>query len=264
MKLPAILLAASIAGFGIGHAQGDSLSISQRFHHETSYGDEGSKAETPHWGKEVPLYKSYEGAKKIKLEPLAGTGVTLEKALDERKSTRSFAEKHVSLDLVARVLLAADGITHSSRGYQMRTAPSGGALYPIDIYIAAADVESLEDGLYHFHVADSSLDLVKEGDFSSQLHKASNGQAAVGFSPLTVILAARWDRSTVKYSDRGYRYCYIEAGCISQNISLQCAALGLGTVVVGAFNDDRLNEFLGVDPKQEAAILMMPIGWPSQ
>ncbi len=108
------------------------------------------------------------------------------------------------------------------------------------------------------------MELVKEGDFSDELHEASSGQGSVGSSPMTAILTARWDRSTVKYADRGYRYTYIEAGCISQNISLQCAAFGLGTVVVGAFNDDRLNEFLGVDGIKEAALLMMPVGWPAR
>ena len=238
------------------------LSIGQRFHYETSYGDSGAKAENPLWGKQVPLYKEYPDARKIELPEPGNTDASLETVVSQRKSIRSFADKSLTIEQLSRLLVTADGITHTSGDWQMRAAPSGGALYPIDIYVMASNVESLDQGLYHFQVSDSSLELVSKGDYANAIHAASFEQSAVGSSPITVILTARFDRSTIKYSDRGFRYTYMEAGSICQNIYLQATALGLGTVAVGAFNDDSLNELLGIDGHDEAGLLIMPVGYP--
>lgn len=254
----ALLLSSSLS------ASDSSMSIGQKFHHESSYGDEGSKAENPGWGKTVPLYKEYPGAEKVKLPAPVRTEASLEKVVEERQSVRSFSDRSLSLADVSRLLLTADGLTHSRGSWQMRTAPSGGALYPIDIYLIVKKVESLKPGLYHFQVSDSSLELVAGGDFSERIHVASNEQATVGSSPITFVMTARFDRSIVKYSDRGYRYTYMEAGCICQNIYLQATALKMGTVAVGAFNDDALNRLLGVDGVDEAGLLIMPVGYPKQ
>lgn len=240
----------------------DVLSIGQRFHYETSYGDSGARAKNPLWGKQIPLYKEYPDVAKIQLPEPGITDASLETVVSQRKSVRSFADKSLTVEQLSRLLVTADGITHTSGSWQMRSAPSGGALYPIDIYVIASNVESLDQGLYHFQVSDSSLELVAKGDYARAIHVASHEQSAVGSSPITVILSARFDRSTVKYSDRGYRYTYMEAGSICQNIYLQATALGLGTVAVGAFNDDSLNELLGIDGQDEAGLLIMPVGYP--
>lgn len=242
---------------------GDTLSIGRRFHYETSFGDRGLKGKTVGWGKRVPLYKQYPDAEKTKLPPPAQAGLSLAEAIQRRQSIRSFSEEPVGLDHVSRILLSAAGITHTHGSFQMRTAPSGGALYPIDIYVIVDKVDGLENGLYHFQVSDSSLELVKRGEFNGRIHTASHEQGAVGFSPLTLILTARFDRSTVKYADRGYRYVYMEAGAICQNIYLQAAALDMGTVAVGAFNDDAVNRLLELDGAAEATLLIMPVGCPA-
>lgn len=252
-----VFLLASCAG-----AQGKTMSIGQRFHYESSFGDEGAKAENPGWGKSVPLYKEYPGVEKVKLPVPVRTDASLEKVVEERQSVRSFSERALTLLDVSRLLLTADGITHSRGDWQMRSAPSGGALYPIEIYLIVARVESLKPGLYHFQVSDSSLELVAEGDFSEPIHVASNSQGAVGNSPITIVMTARFDRSTAKYADRGYRYTYMEAGSICQNIYLQATALKMGTVAAGAFNDDALNRLLNVDGRDEAGLLIMPVGYP--
>ena len=243
-------------------ANENNMSIGQRFHYESSYSDEGSKAENPGWGKTVPLYKEYPGVEKVKLPVPTRTDASLEKAVEERQSVRSFSDRGLTLAEVSRLLLTADGLTHSRGDWQMRSAPSGGALYPIDVYLVVSKVESLKPGLYHFQVSDSSLELVDAGDFSEQIHVASNEQSSVGSSPITIVMTARFDRSITKYSDRGYRYTYMEAGCICQNIYLQATALKMGTVAVGAFNDDALNRFLKIDGRDEAGLLIMPVGYP--
>jgi len=240
----------------------ENMSIGQRFHYETSFGDKGYKGKDIGWGGQVPLYKKYESASKVKLPELDLEGMSVENAIKNRRSERYFTDKPMSLKQLAQILLSADGITYSSDGWDFRAAPSGGALYPIEIYVIAHNVDTLANGLYHFQVSDNSLELIKEGDFDRQIYKAANEQDAVGSSPVTLILTARFDRSIVKYGDRGYRYIYIEAGAICENIYLEATSLGLGTVAVGAFNDDSLNRLLEIDGADEAALLVMPLGIP--
>jgi SagB-type dehydrogenase family enzyme len=242
--------------------QEENMSIGRRFHYETSFGDQGYKGKDIGWGGQVPLYKEYESASKVKLPTPDFEGLSVEEAIRKRRSERYFADKPMTLEQLAQMLLSAGGITYSSNGWDFRAAPSGGALYPMEIYVIALNVGTLANGLYHFQVSDNTLELIKEGDFGRQIHKASNEQEAVGTSPVTLILTARFDRSTVKYGDRGYRYIYIEAGAICENIYLEATSLGLGTVAVGAFHDDALNRLLEIDGINEAALLVMPVGIP--
>jgi SagB-type dehydrogenase family enzyme len=236
-------------------------SSGERFHHETSFGHDGYKGPA-YWGERIPLYKKYPDSDKVKLPKSDYNGITVEKAIDKRLSTRDFSGKQISLKELSRLLISGNGITHSSHGFNMRSAPSGGALYPIETYIIVWNVESLKNGLYHFQVADSSLELIKSGDFQKFCYKTTHEQEAAGAGVMAIILTSRFDRITKKYSDRGYRYAYIEAGAICENIYIQATSLGLGTVVIGAFNDDMLNEFLEIDGIKEAAILLMPVGRP--
>jgi SagB-type dehydrogenase family enzyme len=243
----------------------DSLPIGPRFHYETCFGDNGSKGIVRDWGKSLPLYKIYEGAQKTKLLPYSREGISVSEAIATRKSIRSFSSKKLTLELTGQILQAADGITHYyGKTYALRSAPSGGALYPIDIYVVSFGIDSIPDGLHHFQVSDTSLELVKPGDFRQQIKKASFDQESVGASLLTIILTARFPRITRKYADRGFRYAYIESGAICQNIYLEATSLGLGAVAVGAFNDDALNRFLEIDGVEEAALLIMPVGYPAE
>jgi SagB-type dehydrogenase family enzyme len=266
MKTYGMLLTGLLLLISTGCAQSGDMSsptIGPRFHYETSYSQAGIKGETVGWGKQVPLYKEYLNRPKTRLPQPSPTDMSVTKALQERQSVRAFSDEAMSLPQLTRLLLSADGLTQSRGGIARRTAPSAGALYPMEIYVIAADVESLAAGLYHFQVSDSSLELLGEGDFSEAIHEAANTQAAVGDSPVTLILTARFDRVTQKYADRGYRYVYIEAGAVCQNIYLQAVSLGMGTVAVGAFLDDAVNSLLAVDARDEAALLIMPVGFPA-
>ncbi len=237
---------------------GNDMSIGERFHYETGYGDDGLRSDNIGWGKSVPLYKRYPKVKRVKLPTPRFSGKTVEQTIQERRSHRQFTLQAMTLEELAQLLVSADGIT--DKDDVLRAAPSGGGLYPVEIYLTAHNIEGLENGLYHFQVADTSLELVKPGDFADTVHMASNEQGTVGGSPCTMIMTARFDRSTKKYADRGYRYTYMEAGSICQNIYLQATSMGMGTVAVGAYNDDALNEFLGIDGRSEAALMMMPVG----
>ncbi len=154
-------------------------------------------------------------------------------------------------------------MTHCLGKYTLRSAPSGGALYPVDIYVIVTAIDSLSPGVLHFCAADSSLVVLVEGNFGQRLAAAALDQGFVADAPVSIVLAARFERSTKKYADRGYRYAYIEAGAICQNIYLAATALRLGTVAVGAFIDQAVDDIIGVDGTEEAALLIMPVGYPA-
>jgi SagB-type dehydrogenase family enzyme len=245
------------------HAQDvESMSIGQRFHFETSFGYDGSKTLDPRWGADIPLFKTYDDAAKTELPEGTPIEMSVDEAIGKRRSVRTFADRPLPLAHVARVLHSAYGITQTRGGVGHRGVPSGGGLYPIEIYLIASHVDTLEPGVYHFQPSDSSLERVLEGDYSLGVYEAANQQDAVNSQPALLVIAARFDRSTWKYSDRGYRYVYIEAGAVCQSIYLQATALGLGTCAVGAFNDDALSALLEVDGIDEAPLLVMPLGFP--
>jgi SagB-type dehydrogenase family enzyme len=242
----------------------NSMSIGPRFHEETSNGDQGPKGTGHTRGRQLPPYKTCPESPKVILPPPADDSVTVGVAITARESVRAFSDQPVTLSELSRILISATGLTQPWNTRAHRATASAGALYPIELYIVVAKVESLETGLYHFQVEDTSLAPVKPGDFSSDIHEACGGQDAVGSSPITVVIAARFERVTQKYADRGYRYVYMESGAVSQNIYLQATALGMGTVVVGSFNDDAVNELLGIDGHEEAALLVHPVGFPAK
>ncbi len=171
--------------------------------------------------------------------------LTLEEAIFERRSVREFANIPLNLEQISQLLWAAQGITDSWRNF--RSAPSAGALYPMEIFLVVGDVEELEAGIYHYNPDEHSLDKMKEGDIRGDLSRAALGQRAVDQAPVNLIIAAEFGRTTGRYGTRGERYVYIEAGHIGQNIYLQAVALGLGTVAIGAFHDDDVAELLEID-----------------
>ena len=241
--------------------EGAALPIGQRFHSETSLGLTGapgdalaSKPARP------PLYKTYKNAKVVKLPKAADGAMTVEQAIDKRRSVRAYTKEAMTMAELSRLLHAAQGITSSSSGHDLRAAPSGGALYPFEIYPVVNNVEGLDNGIYHYKVKDHALELVKAGDFSSAIEKAGLGQSMLGDADVTFVMSAVFDRSRCKYGERGVRYIYMEAGHISQNIWLQAVALGMGSAVAGAFFDDKANKLLGLDGKDEAVLSMQAVG----
>jgi SagB-type dehydrogenase family enzyme len=231
-----------------------------RFHEETGFDDAGAVGENLRFGDSLPLYKVYEGAPTIGLADSGILRADLSEALRARQSTRRFAPDSLAFSDLSRLVRKSGGLTETRNGVTHRTVPSAGALYPVEIYVVARRVERLASGIYHFRPRDSLLELVQAGDFGPDLFRAANEQPAARDPAAALILSARFDRSTHKYADRGYRYTYMEAGAACQNVYLLAAALGLGTVAIGAFNDEAANELLGLDGRAEAVLLMMPVG----
>ena len=191
-------------------------------------------------------------------ECVQDSGVTLTQAIAQRRSIRTFTEDSLTFPELARILHSAGGIT-SEWGY--RAAPSAGATFPLSIFVIAENVDGLESGIYRFYPPDNSLMTLSTGNFLRDLSIAALGQPCVSSAPAAIIITADYSITTSVYGDRGIIYVHMEAGHVSQNIYLQCTALELGTVAVGAFTDNAVTELLSLEP-HETPLYIMPVGRP--
>jgi len=187
-------------------------------------------------------------------EPRLRGEMSVEEAIAKRRSVRSYTDEPLTLEELSQLLWAAQGIT-SPKGY--RSAPSAGATYPFEVYVVAGKAEGLKPGIYRYVPEKHALELVKPGDYRRELQRACLDQAWVGSAPVDIVLVAFYERTTEAYGERGIRYVHMEAGHIGQNIYLQATALGLGTVAVGAFDDDEVALLLGTDG---APLYVFPVG----
>ena len=188
--------------------------------------------------------------------------VSVEQAIKQRRTSRSYADRSLDLRQIAQLLWSSYGVTED-KGFK-RAAPSAGALYPMDVYLAVGPegVSGLEAGVYHYEPGSHALSSIAGEDRRQRLARASLGQMWMARAPINVIITAEYDRITGKYGDRGVRYALIEAGHIGQNLFLQAEALGLKAGIVGAFRDRELVQSLGL-PSSHAPLLVMPVGYPA-
>lgn len=193
----------------------------------------------------------------IKLpEPQYDSDTSIEEALLKRRSVRSFKDSPLTLAEVSQLLWAAQGITGPGG---RRTAPSAGALYPLEIYVVTGNVEDLPEGVYNYRPDKHELARVLKGDKRTVLCKAALGQTSIRNAAAVMVFSAIYERTTVKYGDRGMQYVYIEAGHAAQNVFLQAIPLNLGTVVIGAFYDDEVKKVLQMSDR-ERPLYIMPVG----
>lgn len=189
--------------------------------------------------------------------PGRGVDVPLHQALQERRSVRRYQDRPLTLVEVAQLLWAAQGVTDSTTGY--RTAPSAGATFPLEVYLVAGHVEGLAPGLYRYVPSNHTLRLHKETDLRAGLHASGLRQESLRAAPAVLVISAVHSRTARRYGARAERYVAMEAGHASQNIYLQAAALGLGTVAIGAFDDAGVAGVLGL-PRNEQPLYLMPVG----
>ena len=184
--------------------------------------------------------------------PVKKSSLSLEEVLDLRKSVREFSSDALTPEAVSNLLWAAYG-----NNKFRKTAPSAGALYPLSIYLVVNRVEKLNKGLYLYRGANHSLIKVSDKDISNKLAHAAFSQTFVHTAPLALIISAIPGITTAKYGQRGIRYIYMEAGHVSQNIYLEATRLGLGTVAVGAFDDQQVKDLL---QQEVEPLYIMPVG----
>lgn len=195
----------------------------------------------------------------IRLPPPDTIGkVTVEVALSRRRSVRSYAHKPLGLFEVGQILWAAQGKTGKTYG---RTAPSAGATYPMELFLFVGNVEGLSPGIYRYLNAEHALESIDAGDRRQELAGAALGQTCIKNAPAVLVLCAEYKRTTGRYGERGERYVYMEAGHIGQNVHLQCEALGMGTVMIGAFIDSAVQRVLGT---KFAPLYIMPVGYKAK
>ncbi|MGR9101456.1 MAG: SagB/ThcOx family dehydrogenase [Gammaproteobacteria bacterium] len=197
------------------------------------------------------------GAEDIALPPpsLEG-GDKLERLLQRRRTVREFLPGTVSLRDIGQLLWAAQGVTHPEG---LRTAPSAGALYPLEIYLLAGAADGLTAGLYRYRPRDHRLTRLNEKDLREKLAEAALEQTWLAQAGIVVVVAAVYERTTRKYGDRGVRYVHMDAAFAAENLFLQAESLGLGAAVVGAFEDGRVAELLQL-PTDVKPLLLLPVG----
>jgi SagB-type dehydrogenase family enzyme len=167
-----------------------------------------------------------------------------------------YGEQAHALTELSQLLWAAQGVTHRNG---LRTAPSVGALYPLEVYVAIGEVEGLQDGVYRYEPASHSLLQLVPGDFRGQLSRAALDQEAVTDGALVSVITAVYERTTWKYGARGERYVHMEVGSAAQNVYLQAVSLDLGTVFIGAFDDGEVRKILAL-ADEEQPLCLLPVG----
>ena len=180
-------------------------------------------------------------------KPKADGAVSIEKALADRRSVRDFVREPLTLRQVSQILWAAQGETARDG---LRTAPSAGALYPLESYLQAGDVRGLEPQMYHYRSHGHELVRVVDGDQRERLAHAASEQLWISEAAAVIVLCAVYGRTTRKYGERGRMYVHMEAGHVVQNICLEAAALGLGSTVVGALEEEAVRRILRVPKRQ--------------
>jgi SagB-type dehydrogenase family enzyme len=210
---------------------------------------------------QVDTFKRYPDAEKIKLP----TDWTLKEAritplLQKRRSLRKYESESVTMEELAFMLWASQGITAKSGHYSFRTAPSAGALYPIETYFSANSVEDLPPGLYHFDVENFSLDRLSTTDSAEVVANACLNQKFMAQAAVSFLWSAVIRRTMSKYGNRGMRYILLDAGHVCQNLVIAAEATGNGACPIAAFYDDEVNELLGLDPEEETVLYVAAVG----
>jgi len=191
--------------------------------------------------------------------PVFDGNIAVEKTIKHRRTVRSYSSEPITLAHFSQILWAAQGITEDE-GFK-RAAPSGGALYPIDVYAAVGQggVQGLKEGVYRYDPPHHSLEERADTDSREGVAKAALKQMWTASAPVVLVLTAEYSRITSKYGERGKRYAMIEVGHIGQNIFLQCDALGLAAGIVGAFDDNKVARAINAKKNHEPLIIM-PVG----
>ena len=237
--------------------------IGDEFHSATKYERNRLPAHRLDWSTKPSVYKKYPDAEKISLPPpVVQGGPRLWEVLLTRRSVRAYNRDPLSMENLSQLLWATQGITASIGEYKLRTSPSAGALYPIETYLLINKVDDLEPGLYHYDVETQRLDVLKLGDYSREARAGALDQQMVLHAAVVFIWSAIFQRSKWKYLQRAYRYIFLDAAHIAQNLALATEGLGLGSCQIGALYDDYLNELLGLDTAEESVIYMSSVGRP--
>ncbi len=238
-----------------------SAGIGDRFQQDTWYCRDREPAGAHDRPRRPALYKSYPRAPIIELDrPTTSGGAPLWETMGARRSGRDYSDQALTTAELSQMLWSAQGITATSGGHGLRVAPSAGALYPIETYLVVNAVEDLAPGVYHYGVEQHQLEQINPGDHRTELARAALGQKIAGRAGVVFVWSAMFDRCKAKYAQRAYRYIYLDAGHIGQNLALAAEALGLGSCAIAAFFDQEFNAIIGLDGETESVIYLTTVG----
>ncbi|MHA2208451.1 MAG: SagB/ThcOx family dehydrogenase [Candidatus Thorarchaeota archaeon] len=217
------------------------------------------------WSNKPPTYKRYDSVQKVRLpDPAIDGGSGLWELLRSRRSRRAYTEESLTLEDLSQLVWATQGLTAHVSDHALRTAPSAGALYPIETYLCVNRVSGLEPGLYHYSVSSHELELIKSGEFGGEVSRGALDQKMAEKAAVVFIWSAVFQRSKWKYLQRAYRYVFLDAGHIAQNLALAAEALGYGACQIGAIYDDELNHLLDIDGEEESVIYLSTVARPQR
>jgi SagB-type dehydrogenase family enzyme len=205
-------------------------------------------------------FKQYPASRKLKLAVPGLPEGSLWKALENRRSRRELKPVAIGKDQLSLLIWACQGVTSKVSGYFLRTAPSAGALFPVETYLVVNRVDGIDPGIYHWNLVEQSLEELRSGDFSKEIEAAALNQGMCRNGSAVFIWSAVFSRSAYKYSDRAYRYIFMDAGHICQDLYLACEDLGLGCCAIGAFFDDDVDGLLGLNSDDESSIYLAAVG----
>ena len=232
------------------------------YHQSTKYRRHEMPERGLDWSTQPDAYKEFPPSFKripiLSVNPQGGK--PLWEALGERRSFREFSHRSLNFEELSRLLWATQGITARAWGFDLRTVPSAGALYPVETYLVANRIDGIPAGIYHHSVKKGELTLLKEGQFGKELARAALGQGMLETAACVFIWTAVVERSKWKYRERAYRYIYMDAGHIGQDLYLAASGLGLGCCTVGAFFDGEVDHLIGIDGKKEVSLYLGAIG----
>jgi SagB-type dehydrogenase family enzyme len=207
----------------------------------------------------------FEGYPIVQLpKPLALLDCPLGEAISTRNSALAMEPCTLTGEMIATILHYSYGITRESQDMTFprpfRSVPSGGALYPLEIFFYSTHVKDLPAGLYHYNPVQNHLRRLRESDGSQRLSEAIiQPHIALGAS-LIVFITAVFERTIFKYGDRGYRFILLESGHVGQNMTLVCTALGLACLTIGGFFDRQVDNFLELDGVTHSTVYMLAAG----
>jgi SagB-type dehydrogenase family enzyme len=215
------------------------------------------------WSEKPKTYKTYPDSPKIELDdPDVRGGMPLWEAIRTRQSIRNYRNIPLGSKLLSQLLWATQGISRQAMGFEFRTAPSAGALYPVETYLVLNNVERIEAGFYHYDVKKHQLEQLKRGDFRTDIARAALDQDMAYSANAVFVWTGIFERSKWKYKQRAYRYVYLDAGHIAENLALAAVALGLGTCQIGALYDEEVNALIDIDGAEESILYMSTVGYP--
>ncbi len=235
--------------------------VGEDFQTETKYIRGKTLGSNLNWANKPDVYKNYPSSKTVQLpNQFQNSTFPFEEVLQKRKSIRVFSAQPLSKVDLAFLLWACTGIQRIEHGYEFRTAPSAGALYPIETYIAAINVEDIKEGIYHYNVKNHILEEIRIGNFGNDLAYSALDQKMCATAAVVFIWTAVFQRSKWKYSQRAFRYIYLDAGHIAENLALAATSITCGSCQVGAFFDDEINLIVGIEGVEESAICLSVVG----